>query len=262
MEAIITAAEKTRDDTLARIERVEQINEERRQDFLQEQQDLRKTWIEEHERQKEKQKREEEAQEKERLREEEAKKNAVGMPDGAGDGYEIAEYVPGQGVFIGTAELKDGEDNSLSVTFNMFAAPTDMKYVNGERTCLSYENTVQALSELREWHGHHGVGKNYSEIRKALFDDSYNGEWFMPTIEIAEALRANREKDSLKGTFCEARDGYAAYYLTSTESNDGKVVYVNICAGTKGWIEKDKSHMSCRPVRLVRAAASAQKCGH
>lgn len=101
------------------------------------------------------------------------------------------DLVPGQGIYLGQYTPKDRDGNSLSKTFNVFAAPEDLP----ER--MTYIGAVEYIAQLKNWHGHDGT--NYAtdkEFYDAVKNGSYNGGWIVPTYGIL----SHKDKGALLGT--------------------------------------------------------------
>ena len=201
------------------------------------------------------------AAERRRKAEEEAMKNPQPgqvMPDGT--------------IYLGKYSPQDRDGNSLSKTFNVFAAPEDLPET------MKYVDVVKYIAKLKKWHGHDGT--NYAtdkEIFKALKNGSYNGGWIIPTRELLvgtepdgesgvrkgkviqpDNLFDHQNKGAFKGTFKTAAasgSGFPGWYWSSTENRDGPsdVWSVRFLDGDGGWDLKDNYRLSCRPVRLVPA---------
>jgi hypothetical protein len=183
---------------------------------------------------------------------------------------EIGKAIPGQGVYLGKYTPKDRDGNSLSQTFNVFAAPEDLRDGN-KRSLLTYNDTQALLARTKGFHGHDGATfKNDSDLYAALRSGSYNGEWFIPTRDILHGkdvdgnettpdnILAHWKKGALSGTFCETAGGgdvYPLYYWSSSEprGNADHVYFVRLSDGFEGWDRKDDCRLSCRPVRMVPA---------
>jgi len=107
------------------------------------------------------------------------------------------------------------------------------------------------------------VGK--LNCQKALGHD----DWQIPSYEALMVLQRNKNEGSLKGTFNGAAKGEGRYssqpiwYVSSTEdpTYSDFVAFVHMSNGGQGWNRKDGNLLSCRPVRLVAAAAPVSPLG-
>lgn len=175
------------------------------------------------------------------------------------------QLVSGKGVFIGIWQPKDREGNSLGRIFNVFAAPQDLTDASGQKNPLTYEDTVNRVAELKNWHGHDG-GRfiNDTAVYDALKNNSYNGEWFIPTRDLLDGKEFNKKtvqldnlyryKDTgaLKGTFTTTVGFYPHWYWSCTESA-GVPIYmweVRFTDGADGLCHMRNGGQSCRPVRV------------
>lgn len=190
---------------------------------------------------------------------------------------EPGKLIPGQGVYIGTWELKDRQGNGLGKIFNVFAAPQNLTDASGKELLLTFNETVARVSSLKKWHGHDGAGyATDTELFDALKNGDYHGEWFIPTGEIMfgandidgmrghpDNIFVHRNTGALKGTFDRAvhnaysgyqeRNDFLTYYWTCTEyrHNPFYMMGYNMYATDITWRGKDLERMRCRPVRLV-----------
>lgn len=182
----------------------------------------------------------------------------------------LRELQPGQKMSDGTIYLGqytpvDRDGNSLSKTFNVFAAPEDLPEM------MTYVGTVARIARLRDWHGHDGTPyEDDTQIYAALRDGSYTGGWIIPTIDIlygkdvdgrgamSDNILAHKNKGSFKSTFKTAASGdpvHPGWYWSSTERRENAVTVwvVRLSDGTGVWNHRDGNRLSCRPVRLVPA---------
>ena len=193
------------------------------------------------------------------------------------------QKMPDGTIYLGRYSPKDREGNSLSKTFNVFAAPEDLPKT------MSYVDTVKYIAQLKKWHGYDGeIYATDKDLYAAIKSGSYNGGWTIPTRELLIGTEADgpsgirkggvvrpdnlydhREKGALKGTFCTeaVRDGSSSKqsYWSCTEYREYPGEYppcvwvANFSDdGFEGWGPSDISRMSwvpkplsCRPVRLV-----------
>jgi hypothetical protein len=98
------------------------------------------------------------------------------------------------------------------------------------------------------------VGK--LNARKYLGHD----DWQIPALDNLHILRKNQNEGTLNGTFKTASFNgllFPVFYWSSTENHrDSSYVQgVRFSDGYETWDRKDSGRLSCRPVRLVPAAA-------
>lgn len=183
---------------------------------------------------------------------------------------QIGDVFSTEGIFMGQCTPKDRDGISLGITFNIFAAPQDLTDKNSNKITLTFNNTVKRMSELKDWHGHDGVGyENDETLYKAIKDGSYKGQWIIPTQEILKgcdidnsSVQANnlydcKEQGAFKDTFTTAAassgSDFPQWYWSCTERRDypSSVWNADFSDGNEGWDHKDELRLSCRPVRLV-----------
>lgn len=158
--------------------------------------------------------------------------------------YPIGKFIPREGVYIGQWQYKDAQNENLGKTFNVFAAPEDLSRMRG------YEDTVDLLKDLKNWHGHDGAAYGSCHaLYKALDQNTYKGEWVIPPSEmLANNLSPARNKGDLSGTF--QAKAYGDAYWSSTNRFGASMISVNFFTGNGG-LYGDRAPLHCRPVRLV-----------
>ena len=179
--------------------------------------------------------------------------------------FQIGQLVGGQGIFIGTWTPTDEKGDSLSKTFNIFAAPEDLPGTN------RYIEVVEHIAGLENWHGHDGADcLTDIELREALKDGSYTGGWVVPPRELltgrdasgnlvqADNLYAHRNKGALRGAFSKMivnSSDYSDRYWSSTAHAvlPRYMQDVRFSDGAEGWSHIGIRGLRCRPVRLVLA---------
>lgn len=173
------------------------------------------------------------------------------------------QKMPDGTVYLGRYTPKDRDGNSLSKTFNVFAAPNDLPKT------MAYVEAIEYVAGLKNWNGYDGT--NYptdEEIYAALKDGSYNGGWIIPPHEILcgkdtdggtttpDNLYACRNGGAFKGTFRDVASGNnSIWYWSSTENRvePSHLWNVRFSDGKREWNHNKELRLSCRPVRLVPA---------
>lgn len=174
----------------------------------------------------------------------------------------IGQLIEGEGIYLGQYKPKNHGIKNLKVTFNIFAAPTDLL-----PKCMTYDAIVKHIAQLKNWHGHDGT--NYASdtnLYKALENGSYNGGWIIPTSDMLhgkgqiggyygedatpDSLWAHKDVGAFKGAF-----NRLGWYLSSTpfHTYEDKVWRAAL---SMDWRLLDGAHKKeqpgyCRPVRLV-----------
>ena len=173
------------------------------------------------------------------------------------------QKMPDGTIYLGRYSPKDREGNSLSKTFNVFAAPEDLPKM------MTYLDTVKYIAGLKNWNGYDGTNyANDKEIYAALKNKTYRGGWIIPTRDILDGknvdfenttpdnLCAHKDKGAFKGTFKTAVTSGSTCslsYLSSTEHSEysNGVCDIRLLDGSYDWNYKDSFALSCRLVRLV-----------
>lgn len=166
---------------------------------------------------------------------------------------EIGELVPGKGIYVGQYQG--------SKTFNLYAAPEDLKDPKGKRLRGKFAEIVDHVAALRGWHGHDGTNLNPTyALHQGALHSRHHGGWFIPSEEmIVKNLVPNISKGALKDTFFTkgSHMGFLptdAYCYRTGEYCDvfpeGAFCYVVDIRNGNAWRWKNFKTLS---VRLVRA---------
>jgi hypothetical protein len=188
----------------------------------------------------------------------------------------IGQMIEGQGIFLGRYAPVDRDGNDLGKIFNVFAAPKDLK--GGKNSfnkegCFQYDELLECLSALKGWEGFDGTNfANDTELLEALRNDSYNGGWIVPPIELLggknfedtdvqpDSFVAHKDKGHLKALRWIYRDEDPTnWYASCTETKETAdcVKLFGIAAGKGGFVPKWIGMSRCRPVRLVPVGGPA-----
>lgn len=179
----------------------------------------------------------------------------------------IGKFIPNKGVFFGTWTPKDKNGKSLGKTFNLFAAPQDLQDTSRERMTMTFDNAIAAVSRLKNWQGYNGARfQNEKDLYKALANNTYKGEWFIPTLDMligltpdnqkitGDSLFTHKEAGALKNSFNVASrgGGNAIWYWSCTENaNITSEVYCGqVGSGSRSSSKKNYYSHSVRVVRL------------
>ncbi len=163
-----------------------------------------------------------------------------------------------EGIFICEWRPVDREGKSIGKIFNVFAAPEDLMDKKGHRWEGNFHDAVAAVAQLEGWHGHDG-GYIPSEtvLCMALKYDTYQGDWFIPPVDIAVELFDLYNIGDMTGTLVgpHERDthAYPGWYWSCTENKEVIPCVSGVQAGTlvMGWMNKNSLLLPCRPVRVV-----------
>ncbi len=204
--------------------------------------------------------------------------------------HEPGLLVQGEGIFVGLWTLKFANGNSLGVACEVWAAPEDLKNAPRVDGLKTYNETVQAVALLRQWHGHDGGNfaneaaiidsldkavkrhaKQYASAAGAWFEPAGADKWFIPSRILLDgkAYNANgnfepvqdenlydlRDMGAFQDTYT-TQEGSpnAPWYWSSSEHrvHADYVWNVRFTDGHDDWDPKDNTRLSCRPVRVGR----------
>jgi len=191
-------------------------------------------------------------------------------PEASSHYLKIGIYYKGEGIYVGTYKPVDIDGRSLCKVFNLFAAKQDLEILPDYYDVLKKVRSIQGLE------GHNGADfGNHIDFYNALKDETYNGEWFIPTLDMLKAnqrfkdlnqsvtmaggtLYNLREKGALKGSFnIDFINGFSnkLWYWSCTEvrNNSSGVYNVDFTSGNSSWNYKckDLTEFSARVVRAV-----------
>jgi hypothetical protein len=178
---------------------------------------------------------------------------------------ETGRFIPRKGIYIGTWEPQDNSGRTLGRTFDLYAAPEDIRNGSGN-LLMPFNEAVRHVAGLRNYHGHDGGDfANEKAILEAVRNDpAALGKWFIPTKEIlhgrnvkgekiqAANLYDSRNTGDFKNTFVtKSGSGYARWYWSLTELPDypSFVCDVFFAFGDVDWDRKDLRDLSSRVVR-------------
>ena len=180
---------------------------------------------------------------------------------------QIGQLVEGKGIYVGEWKPTDSNGRSLNQTFDLYAAPEDIRQSNGDNILMTFNDAVAHVSGLQNWHGHNGGDfKNEKTVMEAVRNNpSVLGNWFIPTKEMLNGRNTNgdevqsdnlynhREKMPSGSEFITTDNGSgdAHWYWSCTEHPDySSYVYnVHFTDGDDGWGGKGDCKLSTRPVR-------------
>jgi hypothetical protein len=180
---------------------------------------------------------------------------------------QIGQLVEGKGIYMGEWKPTDSNDRSLNKTFDLYAAPEDIRQDNGDNLLMTFNNAVRHVAGLQNWHGHNGGDfKNEKDVMKAVRNNpGALGSWFIPTKEMlhgrntngdrvqSDNLYAHRERMPSGGEFVTINNGSgnARWYWSCTEHPDVSSIVcdVNFTDGDGDWDGKDNYKLSTRSVR-------------
>jgi len=180
---------------------------------------------------------------------------------------EIGQVVEGKGVYQGTWSPSDSNGRSLGKTFDLYAAPEDIRDDSGDNLLMTFNDAVRHVSRLQNWHGHNGGNfENDKAVMQAVRKNPEQLEnWFISTREILHGQNAdgekvqddhlygNREKMPSGGEFVTRNNGsgLAHCYWSCTEHREhaSSVYVIAFTDGDDGWARKDNGELSTRPVR-------------
>lgn len=180
---------------------------------------------------------------------------------------EAGQLIEGKGVYLGLWEPKDNKNGRiLGRIFDVYAAPQDLKNASGTNLLMTFNDAVQQVAGLKNYHGHDG---GYFPNEKAILDAVRNNpaaleNWFLPSKELLHGKTTGGDKIQLanlynsrnigdfKNTFItKSCSGLAHWYWSLTEHPDvpSGVYDVDFAVGGVGWGRKDYDELSSRVVR-------------
>jgi hypothetical protein len=167
---------------------------------------------------------------------------------------EIGKIEEGRGVFAGHIELTDNDGANLG-SFNIYAAPEDIKDEDGNNLLLSFNEAAEHVSDLEGYFGHDGGKyKHDDDLYAAINANNYNGEWFVPPLKILQDVSMFRNKGDLRDSFVQDKDiaNNARWYWSSTTHDefDEAGWNRNIQTGVDSNDVKDLLKLSVRCVRM------------
>jgi hypothetical protein len=210
--------------------------------------------------------------------------------------YRPGQLVRNQGIFTTLWAPEYSDNTGLGVECEIFAAPKDLRTAPNVGKLLSYDDTVEAVANLSNFHGYDGgrfIKDNISyddaivsSLAKAIaehthqhgpiakgvwFQPSATGKWFIPPRVVATGNTYNIAEDEIKkasnrnlfnlskvGAFAGTfkADSFGACYLTSTMMLYYRVICSNFANGKEDWCYMSRPPMNCRPVRIGRVRYS------
>ena len=177
-------------------------------------------------------------------------------------GPAVGETVEGKGVFVGIWQPIDENGKSLGKIFNVYAAPEDLTDDKDNKVLLSFNDAAKRVGTLKGWNGYDGGNfENEEALIKSLRKGKYNGEWFIPTLDIVtggeskQGLFQAQSKGDLDGTFEKVKGSTVSkWYWTCTETpnDEDYVQYVRFDAAEDpiDYMGRANNKLATRPVRL------------
>jgi len=196
----------------------------------------------------------------------------------------IGQLIKGKGIYIGVWRPVNKNGKKLNQSFNLYAAPEDLRDISVRRLHPVFNNHIfnkpflnnklvsatadkiasKAVKKIRftkGWNGYKFFDYDKHVIRRdeALYETiekgEYNGEWFIPNADMLGKIYKNKDKAALKGSFITKQYGHGNnhgnWYLSSTESPIDRS-FASITDFTNGknlWHSKSVIKLSVRPVR-------------
>ncbi len=105
---------------------------------------------------------------------------------------EIGKFYKNKGIYQGVWEPTDDK----SKIFNLYAAPEDLKSINGKNLLLTFNKAAYYLSRLRNWHGHGGSDlKSAEDIKQAVLNNPEKlSDWFIPPLKLLSGQNTEGKK--------------------------------------------------------------------
>jgi|MDSW01.1.fsa_nt_gb hypothetical protein len=150
----------------------------------------------------------------------------------------------------------------LSKTFKLFAAPSDLlkssPFKRSEKIQKNFDDAIKYIAGLKNYYGHAGFNHHAPGLTpeeafyKALKNNTYNGEWVLPTDEMLNILYKNRHRGQMRETFTTSSNGMdtSHIYASCTSENSEFAKVLNFSDGNISWNKKDAGVTSLRLIRL------------
>lgn len=162
-------------------------------------------------------------------------------------GYAIGEDVQGKGIYLGGWKPKADSAGQLSAVFDLYASPTLLSSKG-----LTYDHTLKAVAKLEDWHGSNGsTFDNEGELHAALSDETYHGEWFIPTVRIWREVLVKHNHTGIPKLHDIFRVNGDSHYWSSTRYGTGGSFY-NVSAQSGSFSSDGRSFYN-KYTCLVRA---------
>ena len=143
--------------------------------------------------------------------------------------WPLGSSVEGEGIFIGARYLRD-ENRSIIGAFNFFAAPEDLTERDGSDSRLrkDFYAASKRLETMAPWHGHKGKSfSNEQNMLKEFSTGDYKGEWFLPSLELAQDNLVHLKSD-YEGRNLFKWDRWTYEFMTCTEKTAEKFYLFNL----------------------------------
>jgi hypothetical protein len=167
------------------------------------------------------------------------------------------QWIEGRGVYVGLWAPAYRDGTSLGKVFNLFAAPTDLLDDQGEKALINHRRAIQHIGDLRDWHGHDGIGLPdeeaiYEQIRLGRYTNLKN--WFMPPHDVLYSdLYRYKDEGGLKGTFAPVAAMSTSNWYWSSSLGPGQssddACCTNFSDGFGSWTRRSANGVATRVVR-------------
>ena len=117
----------------------------------------------------------------------EARHILVSQTNNLDEGYILETYYDGKGFYIGQWSPVEVTGRPLGKTFNVFAAGDDLKDNNGRPIIATAKKQPSYANFTQDGHPAFDI-KSEIDLTNKIRNDSYNGQWVMPPIEIVTEL--------------------------------------------------------------------------
>ena len=191
---------------------------------------------------------------------------------------EIGELIEGKGIYVGVWEPKNRQGVSLNKKYHVFAAPQDLTNSSNRHVAMTFLEAAREMGLKRNWCSHDGLTVPANAIENGyeaylygmLKDNTYRGQWFIPTLEILRGQNANGDPVEAGNLFdCREQGAFAQekytlmrggntnpyWYWSCTEDHHypRQAYSARFIDGKVDSDAKNRQPLSCRPCRLEPA---------
>lgn len=118
------------------------------------------------------------------------------------------KYIEGKGIYLGKWKPKDEFGRSLSMTFDLYAAPQNLFTHDGRQLVVPFNTLYDVLNQrnLKEADSDHPtlVFTTHETLAAYIRKGDYKGQWFLPTEDILTDMLYNEQKGDLRNVFVKA----------------------------------------------------------
>ncbi len=132
------------------------------------------------------------------------------------------KHIEGKGIYLGKWEPKDEFGRSLSMVFDLYAAPQNLFTHDARQLLVPFNKLYEVLDQRNLADAENDkptlMFSTYETLASHLRKGEYKGQWFLPTEDILIYMLKNAYKGDLRNVFVRAdeyhinRDGAHRYH--------------------------------------------------